>query len=205
MYRLLAIASTLLVLVATTSALTVVETSKTATNGRGIVGQTATMDNACCADYPFCGCPKLEPPQAVTTTQKKRLFVKLPPAKQPVTAKSESPCCPDYPFCGCPKLESPQAAKTKKLYVKLPPAKQTARAKSDSPCCADYPFCGCPKLEVPSKKPRFKVINVGAAAKSRSKVSPLMVRRPPKELVTATSKGTNSCCPDYPACSCPKL
>jgi len=169
MYRLLSIASSLLVLVATTSALTVVDTTKAATNSRvdivsyGIVDQTASADNACCADYPFCGCPKLESPKAVVATQKKRLFVKLPPAKQPVTAKSDSPCCPDYPFCGCPKLETP------------------------------------------NKKPRFKVINVGAAAKSRSKVSPLMVRRPPKAVVTASAKGTCSCCPDYPYCSCPKV
>ena len=165
MYRLVAIVSSLLLLlVASTTALTVAVDTATRVAPKGSnpirwdIDPTASADSACCADYPFCGCPKLESPQqvAVAVRSKKKPFVRLPPAKQAARAKSDSPCCPDYPLCGCPKLEAPQTkSRIKVIHVgsaaerKVSPLMVVGAAsttKGTCNCCPDYPYCSCPKL-----------------------------------------------------------
>ena len=49
--------------------------------------------SACCGDYPFCSCPKIDVPPAKVELD----FAVIDPSKA-------SACCGDYPFCSCPKL-----------------------------------------------------------------------------------------------------
>ena len=151
----------------------------------------AQSSNACCPDFPYCGCPKLD--TTATTKVKKNFRMKLPAVK----AQSSNACCTNFPYCSCPKLDT--SAKVEKNFrIKLPAAK----GQSSNMCCPDFPYCSCPKLDTRPKQPRFQVINVRSSAKRNAKVMALTAR--PKALVGA-GKSSGGCCPDYPLCGCPKL
>ena len=115
---------------------------------------TKQSSNACCSDYPYCGCPKLD--TAATTKVKKNFRIKLPAVK----AQSSNMCCPDFPYCGCPKLDtrpkqprfqvidvrSSAKRNAKVMALTARPKALVGAGKSSGGCCPDYPLCGCPKL-----------------------------------------------------------
>ena len=185
MYRLFAIASSLLLLIGSSAALTVV--------GNKPAGFTPIQ-----LDLDL-GSPAAEANNGCALKDRMGPSSRRSGASSygPVS-KSSNACCADYPMCSCPKLETPVEQTTFK--IELPTAKQ-AKTDSTCSCCPDYPYCSCPKLETP--KPRFQVIDVGAATKRRPKVSALRMVRP-KALVGA-GKASGGCCPDYPYCGCPKI
>ena len=157
MYRLFTIAaSCLLLLVASSTGLTVVDTKPSSRRMIHRIKLPPTKQqqssNACCADFPYCGCPKLD------TANAKTYQIDIPVAKQ-----SSGACCADYPYCSCPKLDT--APKT--LRITLPATEASSNSCS---CCPDYPYCNCPKLETRSLlkvgATRPRVLAMGARPKS---------------------------------------
>ncbi len=163
MNRIFAIASSLLVLFITTSTAFVVDSGNKAAVIPTIqldidLGHAKNSNYACCPDYPYCSCPKLDAKattySTISTKRTKIRNIKLPPVGA-MQSSNNYECCASYPYCGCPKLDAPVTA-------------QRIQANSNS-CCPDFPYCGCPKLEVET---RFE-----AASQGRRIVMPPCVTR----------------------------
>ena len=105
MYHFSKIASALLLLIASSTALTVVDTKASSIKIQKTAGlrmpAIVKNSNACCPDYPYCGCPKLETPPSAATKAKMPLVID--PAATTQNQMSNA-CCPNYPYCGCPKI-----------------------------------------------------------------------------------------------------
>ena len=175
---------TLLLLIASSTALTVAGTKEASginvnkgrpkAMGLRMPGRmpavVAKTSNACCPDYPYCGCPKLE-----TAAANKIHRIKLPSVAKQNQGSSDF-CCSDYPYCGCPKLEASNYHHHQYKTYQIDLAKQISNS-----CCSDYPYCGCPKLEADTTTttvaPRFETIKVGAVSVRRSGVMALRATR----------------------------
>lgn len=143
MHRIFAIPSSLLVLLnASSSTAFVVDTGNKAAVTTPIQLDIDVTSNACCTNYPYCSCPKLEAKTNKSIRRAKIHQIKLPAAKQQ-QASNNYECCASYPYCNCPILETAPVTNIRIHQIKLPSAKNQVNSNS---CCPDFPYCGCPKL-----------------------------------------------------------
>ena len=127
MYRLFVIAASLLILIASSAALTVVGTKPA-----GFTPIRPDIDLG----------PSAESRHRMGPSSFRRGASSYGPM---TTTQSFDACCSYYPYCGCPKLETPKRKPQNFYYIKLP-AQSKNGSDSTCSCCPDYPFCDCPKL-----------------------------------------------------------
>ena len=105
MYHFSKIASALFLLIDSSTALTVVDTKASSIKIQKTAGlrmpAIVKNSNACCPNYPYCGCPKLE--TAPSADMKAKIPLMMDPTAITQNQMSNA-CCPNYPYCGCPKL-----------------------------------------------------------------------------------------------------